>query len=213
MSKQIKCSGTLLFLGQQGEHLAVEIAFPQALQWRELYGAGEFSLWHRRPDEEAIYPCRIRMENGIPIWEVTAFDTAVASHPESFGKAELRLYVGEVIVKSEVFSTVIAECLTGDEMQVPQTQRSWVEDVLLAAERVEASQNRLPQISEAKTWLLWDAQTQAYRDSGILAEGRGTAGADGYTPVRGVDYYTEADKAEIVAAVLAALQNGDEVSY
>lgn len=33
----------------------------------------------------------------------------------------------------------------------------------------------------------------------------GPAGADGYTPQRGVDYWTDADKAEIVAATVAAL--------
>lgn len=41
----------------------------------------------------------------------------------------------------------------------------------------------------------------------------GEDGADGYTPRKGVDYYTETDKAEMVNAVLAALPNGDEVSY
>lgn len=41
----------------------------------------------------------------------------------------------------------------------------------------------------------------------------GKDGADGKTPVKGVDYYTEADKQEMVNAVLAALPNGDEVSY
>jgi hypothetical protein len=30
-------------------------------------------------------------------------------------------------------------------------------------------------------------------------------GKDGYTPQKGVDYWTDADKAEIVAAVIAAL--------
>lgn len=38
-------------------------------------------------------------------------------------------------------------------------------------------------------------------------------GEPGYTPERGIDYWTEADKAEMVTAVLAALPNGDEVSY
>lgn len=33
-------------------------------------------------------------------------------------------------------------------------------------------------------------------------------GADGYTPVKGVDYFTAADKAEIVSAVLAELSKG-----
>lgn len=41
----------------------------------------------------------------------------------------------------------------------------------------------------------------------------GTPGTPGKTPVKGVDYHTEADKAEMVTAVLAALPNGDEVSY
>ena len=33
----------------------------------------------------------------------------------------------------------------------------------------------------------------------------GKPGADGHTPVKGVDYYTDADKADMVAAVIAAL--------
>lgn len=42
---------------------------------------------------------------------------------------------------------------------------------------------------------------------------QGTAGADGYTPVRGVDYWTTADQQQIVTDVLAALPDGDGVSY
>ena len=38
-------------------------------------------------------------------------------------------------------------------------------------------------------------------------------GDPGYTPQKGLDYYTEADKAKMIADVLAALPNGDEVSY
>lgn len=38
-------------------------------------------------------------------------------------------------------------------------------------------------------------------------------GDNGKTPVKGVDYYTEADKQKMVQAVIAALPNGDEVSY
>ena len=42
---------------------------------------------------------------------------------------------------------------------------------------------------------------------------QGEPGEPGRTPVAGVDYYTEEDKVEMVNAVLAALPNGDEVSY
>lgn len=42
---------------------------------------------------------------------------------------------------------------------------------------------------------------------------RGPVGADGYTPQKGVDYYTDADKQEIVADVLAALPAAEGVAY
>ena len=41
----------------------------------------------------------------------------------------------------------------------------------------------------------------------------GHPGADGYTPVKGKDYFTEADKNELVNAVLAALPAAEGVSY
>lgn len=41
----------------------------------------------------------------------------------------------------------------------------------------------------------------------------GPAGADGVTPVKGTDYWTEEDKTEIVSDVLAALPQAEEVSY
>ena len=41
----------------------------------------------------------------------------------------------------------------------------------------------------------------------------GPAGAAGYTPQKGVDYYTAADKAEMVNAVLAALPAAEEASF
>ena len=47
-----------------------------------------------------------------------------------------------------------------------------------------------PYIGENGNWYLWNAD--AYADSGICAKGD-----DGYTPVKGVDYWTEGDRAEI----------------
>ena len=37
----------------------------------------------------------------------------------------------------------------------------------------------------------------------------GATGADGYTPVKGVDYFTADDKAEMVAGILAQLPSYD----
>lgn len=41
----------------------------------------------------------------------------------------------------------------------------------------------------------------------------GTPGKDGYTPVKGVDYFTSTEKYEMMCGVLEMLPNLDEVSY
>ena len=41
----------------------------------------------------------------------------------------------------------------------------------------------------------------------------GEKGADGYTPVKGVDYFTDAEKSEMIQAVLDALPAAEGVSY
>ena len=42
---------------------------------------------------------------------------------------------------------------------------------------------------------------------------KGDPGTNGTTPVKGVDYYTEADKQEMVQLVLAAIPSAEEVNY
>ena len=60
---------------------------------------------------------------------------------------------------------------------------------------------------------------QAAKDSGAFRGDKGDPGdkgepgAPGKTPVRGTDYWTAADKQEIVNSVIAALPDGTEVSY
>lgn len=42
---------------------------------------------------------------------------------------------------------------------------------------------------------------------------KGDPGTNGTTPVKGVDYYTESDKQEMVQLVLAAIPSSEEVNY
>jgi hypothetical protein len=70
-----------------------------------------------------------------------------------------------------------------------------------------------------------DIQSAAINDSGhlilTLTDGttldagvaKGDPGTDGNTPIKGTDYWTVADKQEIVNSVIAALPDGTEVSY
>lgn len=63
---------------------------------------------------------------------------------------------------------------------------------------------------------VWDAEQSKYVGipalKGDTGE-KGGKGADGKTPVKGTDYWTAADKQEIVNSVIAALPDGTEVSY
>lgn len=110
-----------------------------------------------------------------------------------------------------------------------------IEEALKEMERILTETRtisvQLPQIRNG-TWWLYDADSGAYTDSGLPARGekgetgekgepgakgdpgeKGEPGAPGKTPVRGTDYWTAADKQEIVNSVIAALPDGTEVSY
>lgn len=52
-----------------------------------------------------------------------------------------------------------------------------------------------------------------FSDGKELTVKNGSKGDKGDTPVKGTDYFTEADKEEIVNLVIAALPDGDEVAY
>lgn len=68
-----------------------------------------------------------------------------------------------------------------------------------AADRAEDASAHQPTIGDNGNWHTWDAEKQEYVDTGWLAVGKdGKDGADGHTPVKGTDYYTETEKAELV---------------
>ncbi len=54
----------------------------------------------------------------------------------------------------------------------------------------------VPIIGENDNWFIYDITQKKYIDSGCVARGK-----DGYTPQKGVDYWTEDDKAEFVGDV------------
>lgn len=74
-----------------------------------------------------------------------------------------------------------------------------------------------PFIGDNGNW--WIGET----DTGVPARGKegpqgpqgepGAAGANGYTPVKGTDYWTEADKEAIVQDVLAAMPSAEGVAF
>ena len=74
-----------------------------------------------------------------------------------------------------------------------------------------------PHIGDNGNWYLGSTDTGNPSRGATGAPGKdgekGEPGAPGKTPVRGTDYWTAADKQEIVNSVIAALPDGTEVSY
>jgi hypothetical protein len=78
--------------------------------------------------------------------------------------------------------------------------------------------NTAPYIGDNGNWYVYDVQTKTYIDSGMPSRGeqglqgekgdKGDKGEDGYTPIRGTDYLTEADKTEIKSYVDEAILGG-----
>ena len=51
------------------------------------------------------------------------------------------------------------------------------------------------------------------KPNGEVVEVLAIKGKDGYTPVKGVDFFTESDKQEIVERVLASMPSAEGVKY
>ena len=57
-----------------------------------------------------------------------------------------------------------------------------------------AANNAVPYIGSDDYWYVYDADIQSYAKTNILAKGqKGDKGDTGYTPIKGVDYFTSAD--------------------
>jgi len=163
-------SGTL-YLGKQGEHLARELAFPEPAAWESSCGTGAVQLLYRPPGGAPAYPVVLEREEGVYLWRVTSTDTA----REGYGRCELRYSVGDVVIRSRTYVTLVADSVGGAEPQDPylnyleQVARVGAE-ALAAAARAEGAALHPPTIREGNWWL-WNPETGAYEDADVPAAG------------------------------------------
>lgn len=191
-----------IYLGKRGENLARIVYFDEPTSWKEEFGDGICELLHQRKGDIAPYPVKLEMEDGKWCWKITSADTAIAGN----GKCELHYLVDNVVVKSKIWQTKVRESLGGEIAEAPAPEKAWVDAVLEAAQNVKDATVHPPMIGENKNWWLWDFDTEDYVDSGICAKGE--HGDTGYTPQKGVDYWTEEDKVEIKGYVDDAILGG-----
>lgn len=167
--------GMTLPLGHEEENLAREILF-DIDGWRKLYGNGTVQLIASRSGEQDIYPVTITMRDNFAVWAVSRSDTALKGR----GCCELQYYAGDTLVKSETWTTYVADAMGEPTGDPPEPYQSWVEQVLTAgseaaesARKAEEALAKNPKISPAGTWLVWDSAAGEYRDTGVSAVGSG----------------------------------------
>ncbi len=85
-----------------------------------------------------------------------------------------------------------------EDGEVPQTPTPTVWQQYMK-EMQELIDNGLPYIGDDGNWWLYNTELKSYEDTGITA--------NGYTPQRSVDYWTEEDKAEIKSDVAPFVVN------
>ncbi len=125
----------VIHLGKRGENLARRIVFDECSIWESEFGKGEYYLFHQRNGDAAPYPVALKVEDGVIYWEVSSSDTDI----EGEGKCELRYVVGDVIVKSHTWKTIVSEGLDNSSAEVPDPSKPWVDQVIEAATEVHNS--------------------------------------------------------------------------
>ena len=140
-------------------------------------------------------------------------------HPQAFTaagtcSAEVSLFnpEGKRITSGTFYIDVPEECICGcdlDSENYIDVMGEHIRAAIEAADRAEKAAEK----SEKSAYEIAKDNGFEGSEEEWLESLHGDTGPAGYTPVKGVDYYTEADKAEMVGAVLAALPTWQGGSY
>ena len=167
----------------------------------------------------------IHTSRGTSFWvedAITTMDGAPADPLPDVYNQIMELIKGLGGADPEAIKTAVAEYLTEHPVEetdptVPEWAKAEKKPTYTAAEVGAVAQTDLQAATDAA---LAQAKASGTFDGPKGADGangkdgaQGEKGADGKTPVRGTDYWTAADKQEIVNSVIAALPDGTEVSY
>ena len=164
---------TRLDLGRQGENRARVVAIDMNA-WLEEFPGANIGMMLKRPGESTFYPAALEMEDGIIEFEVTRADVAIAGE----GEAQIILTnEDDVELRSRVVKTRIGESMSGTEVEAPDPETTFVTQVINAAAQAEAAVEKMPTIGDNGNWYMWDAEAEAYVDTGLPSRGE-----DGVSP-------------------------------
>lgn len=175
--------GGYILLGRCGENLARTVEI-DASEYLAEYPGAVVTLLHRRHGESGIYPVAAELRDGCLVWQPTSADTAIAGS----GEAEVRVTVDGVLAKSKILSTMVDKSLTGQETDVPEASKGWVDAVISAVGNVQNMKAEAESVAYGEPATAeYDGKTGTMRFG--IPEGRpgrdGTDGKDGAAGAKG----------------------------
>lgn len=132
MREVIARIGEKIPLGRRGENMATCVLFDIS-EWQNTFGEGTVQLIHQRNGDTAPYPSEVEQIGSSVRWCITGSDVDVAGA----GIAELQYYVGDVLVKSETYTTYTKRAMGAASEKAPKPHKAWVDKVLNAAAETE----------------------------------------------------------------------------
>ena len=156
-----------LDIGRQGENLARQIIFDLS-DWMAEYGPGVAELIAQRPGDEKPYPVAVRREDTFVLWDLTSADTAVAG---SYGRCELRWYVGDILAKSKIWRTWVEPAMdTPSETAPPEPEQGWVDQIIAVGAAAKASADAAKADADRVASLAEEVSKKAAQTAQRLAE-------------------------------------------
>lgn len=168
-------------LGRQGENAARRIQFNLS-SWQMAFGDGFPKLIHKRAGDSIAYLVPLEVDGAAAYWNVSRVDT---ENPGA-GKCELSYYVGDVIVKSVMYSTKVEASMNEEVGYEPEDVPDWLDAVNAAIANSDAAAERAQEAAKA-------AQDAA-KTANDAAENAGSGSGDGEIPSDSVATDEEADE-------------------
>ena len=136
--------GEDIFLGRCGEKKATCVVF-NVSEWQRTYGEGTVHLIHQRNGDKTPYPCNIVQDGGVVAWVIDLADVAVAGR----GRAELQYFVGDALVKSDIYHTATERALGPASEKAPAPYESWMTKMQETANEINENAEEVAQNAQA----------------------------------------------------------------
>lgn len=158
---------TRLPLGWQGESNSRPIDIDVS-DWLITWPGAAINMLVQRPGEEEYYPANSKILSGHLMWTPTRSDVEIA------GSGKLQIILtddSDVELRSRVVETLIGHSLSGTVGEAPEPAEGWVADVMQAVHFAQEAVDKMPYVGENGNWMMWDAVSGAFQDSGVPATG------------------------------------------